>query len=315
MLKKVLKLACAGICAALALAGCGDSDSGDAVENGRIAVYSGLPPIDFLTARVGADRIESHCVLPEGRSPHDYSPGPHDIRGAASSRLFFTTGMNFENALVRPLASGKTRIVDVTQGVHRIPFDGAGCTDPAHHHDEPGGGHGHEGDDGLDPHVWLSMENAAVIAANICAALCEADPAHADEYRRNLAALQKELAETDGYVKKELAPWSGREFFVYHPAFGYFARMSGLRQVAVELGGREATPRHLADVIRRARETGVRVVFVQPQFNPTSSRALADALGGEVAGLDPLAHDLTGNVRGMADALKRGFQREAAKQE
>ena len=29
----------------------------------------------------------------------------------------------------------------------------------------------------------------------------------------------------------------------------------------------------------------------------------------------PLAHDLTGNVRGMADALKRGFQREAAKQE
>lgn len=117
--------------------------------------------------------------------------------------------MNFENALVRPLASGKTRIVDVTQGVHRIPFDGAGCTDPAHHHDEPGGGHGHEGDDGLDPHVWLSMENAAVIAANICAALCEADPAHADEYRRNLAALQKELAETDGYVKKNLPRGAG----------------------------------------------------------------------------------------------------------
>ncbi len=313
-MKNLLKTVFAGICAVLISAGCGESGADSSVASGKLPVYSGLPPVGFLAARVGGDRVESRHVLPEGRSPHDYSPGPHDIRGAAASKLFFSTGMSFENALARPLSAGKTRVVDVTRGIRRIPFDGAGCTDPSHHHDEHGDHRHHEEDDGLDPHVWLSMENAAAIAANICDALSEADPEHAAEYRANLAVLQKELAGTGEYVKNELAPWRGREFFVYHPAFGYYADMAGLRQVAVELGGREATPRHLAEVIRGAREAKVRVVFVQPQFNPASSRALAEAIGGEVAGLDALAYDLPGNTRKMTDVLKAGFRHAAEKQ-
>jgi zinc transport system substrate-binding protein len=32
------------------------------------------------------------------------------------------------------------------------------------------------------------------------------------------------------------APLQGREFYVFHPAFGYFAQDYGLKQVAVETG-------------------------------------------------------------------------------
>ena len=102
---------------------------------------------------------------------------------------------------------------------------------------------------------------------------------------------------------------------VAHPAFGYFAHMTGLGQAAIELGGREATPAHLAGIIRRAREHGVRVIFVQPQFNPASARALSQAIGGEVVGMDPLAADLPANIREMTRVLKHGFAAQKEKRE
>ena len=49
----------------------------------------------------------------------------------------------------------------------------------------------------------------------------------------------------------------------------------------IELGGRETTSGRLAEIIKKAREHGVRVVFVQPQFNPASARALGEAIGGK----------------------------------
>lgn len=304
--------------------GCGENK--ERVAGGRMTVYSGLPPVAYLASAVGGDRVDSKSVLPEGRSPHDYSPGPGEIRGVMSAKLFLSTGMNFENVVARPV--DKSRVVDVSEGVERIPFDGDhhhdDCEDEDHAHNAKNHDHKHgeisagehqHGDScaeghahgAYDPHVWLSTHNAAVMADNIAKAFTKADPEGAAVYAANLAALKKKLAESQAYAEKELAPYRGREFFVYHPAFGYFAKSVGLKQVAIELGGREATPAHLASVIKRAKEGNVKVIFVQPQFNPTSARALGKAIGGNVAGLNSLAGDVPTNIHAMTDALKEGF--------
>lgn len=311
--------------ALLGVAGCGDSEDATDAAPGRLSVYTGLPPIAFMAARIGGDAVDVRSVLPEGRSPHDYSPSPRDIRGVASAKLFLTTRMVFEKALTRPFEHGSVRIVDVSAGVPRIPFDGAGCTDPSHHHGhENEAGHNHAGDhpehhhhdddgcsdDGLDPHIWLSLANDRIIAENICRALSEADPAHAAGFRKNTDALKMQLTELEKEIRDKLAAHRGGAFYVYHPAFGYFSAMTGLKQVAVEKGGREVTPAHFADVIRRARAEKIKVIFIQPQFNPASAKALADAVGGRVVELDPLASDLPANFRRMANALVNGFAEE-----
>lgn len=301
--------------AMLLLCGCGEESA--AVAKGRIAVSAGLPPIAYIANRIGGDFIHATSVLPEGRSPHDYSPGPHDIRAAAASKLFLTTRMPFENSLLRPLSRGSVRLVDVSEGISRIPF-GVNCDHE--HAGDPHAGHSHApgepcSEDGLDPHVWLSLDNAIRIAKNIEKAYAALDPAHAAVYRANCEALTREFSALEKEVKQELAPYAGLEFYVYHPAFGYFAQMTGLGQAAIELGGREASPAHLAGIIRRAKEHGVRVIFVQPQFNPASARALSQAIDGEVVGMDPLAADLPANIREMTRVLKAGFaaRKERAK--
>ena len=91
----------------LGVAGCGDSGDGTDAASGKLSVYTGLPPIAFMAARIGGDAVSVKSVLPEGRSPHDYSPSPRDIKGVASATLFLTTRMVFEKALTRPFEHSK----------------------------------------------------------------------------------------------------------------------------------------------------------------------------------------------------------------
>ena len=100
--------------------------------------------------------------------------------------------------------------------------------------------------------------------------------------------------------------------YVFHPSYGYFADAYGLRQIAVEMGGKEPGARQLARLIHRAKEDGVRVIFVQPQFSKSSARTIAEAIGGAVVPLDPLARDYLENLERMARDIEKAFVDEEA---
>jgi zinc transport system substrate-binding protein len=92
---------------------------------------------------------------------------------------------------------------------------------------------------------------------------------------------------------------------VYHPAFGYFLDDFGIKQEAVETGGREPTPRQLGALIAKAKAEKVQVIFVQAQFPVESARTAARAAGAELVSLDPLSGDWLANIRVMGEALAR----------
>lgn len=290
----------------LFLCGCGEQPS---AADGKIRVTAGLPPVAYIAKKIAGERISVQTMLPEGKSPHDYAPGPRDVRNASGAKLFLSTGLPFEVRAVKPLQSVK--IVDVTKNAAKIPFGGdhehgPGCI---HDHDDHTGHH-HEA---MDPHIWLDFDNIAKMAKIITAEFSAVDPAGKAVFEKNCKALLAEIDSADAYIKAKLAPYKGREFFVYHAAFGYFAHRYHLKQTAIELGGREIAPARLAEVIRKARSSNTRVIFVQPQFNPASSKALADAIGGKVSPLDPLAGNVVENLKNMADTISAGFAGEVKK--
>jgi zinc transport system substrate-binding protein len=290
----------------LFLCGCGEQPS---QADGRIRVTAGLPPVAHIAKKIAGERLAIQTMLPEGKSPHDYAPGPRDVRNASGAKLFLSTGLPFEVRAVKPLQSVK--IVDVAKNAAKIPFGGdhehgPGCI---HDHNDHTGHH-HEA---MDPHVWLDLDNIAKMAKLITAEFSAVDPAGIAVFEKNCAALLAEIAAADNRIKAKLAPYKDREFFVYHAAFGYFAHRYHLKQTAIELGGREIAPARLAEVIRKARKSNTRVIFVQPQFNPASSKALADAIGGKVSPLDPLAGNVIKNLENMADTISTAFAGEVKK--
>jgi len=268
---------------------------------GRLRVVVSIPPQAYLVGRVGGEYVEVQVLVGPGQSPHTFEPTPRQAAGLARAHLYFTIGVPFEERLLEKITAsgGGVRVVDTCKGVKLRSMS---ADELSHEEGEDEGGAGR-----LDPHTWLSPRLAKVQAANICEGLKAVDPRHAAAYERNLKALQADLDEVDARIAEALAPLKGRKFFVFHPAFGYFADAYGLKQVPVEIEGKSPGPRRLAALIEKARREGVKVIFVQPQFSPRGAQAVAEAIGGVVVPMDPLARDYLKNLEHIAQQIKRAL--------
>lgn len=265
----------------------------------RLAVFADIAPLAGLARLVGGDRVRVSVLVPPGRDPHTFEPTPRQLTALASARLFVGLGLPFEKRLATRLAqiNPGLELVDAAAGIQRIPLASGG----------EGGGHG-RGEP--DPHLWLDPLRGARIAANLARAFSAADPAGRDAYQANLERLRARLQDLDARLRQVLAPYRGREFLVFHPALGYLAHAYGLKQVAIQAGGREPGPRRLARLIQLARAKGIRIIFVEPQFPQAQARALARAIGGAVVTLDPLAPDYLQGLERLAAELARALAGE-----
>jgi zinc transport system substrate-binding protein len=279
----------------------------EAVHGGPSAameIFAGIPPLGYLVQRIGGSRVHVDVLLQPGQDPHTFEPTPRQVMRLGRARLLFMVGMPFESRLVEHMAAHRAglSIVDATQGIVKRPMT-AHCCDVAEHgedHDEEAGQ--------PDPHVWLSPPLLKIMAANVAHALAEADPLHAADYRRNEAAMAAELDDIHARITRRLAPFRGQRFYVFHPAFGYFGDAYGLVQEPVETEGKSPTPRQLQALVRQARADGVRIIFLQPQFDPHSAEAVARAIGGSVLPLDDLAADVPGNLSDVAEQIAAALE-------
>ena len=264
------------------------------VARAQVKVFVSIAPQAYLIERIAGPLAPANVLVGPGQNHHTFEPTPKQMADLAGASLYFTIGLPFEKRLLEKIQSANPGIkcIDTREGIALRTME------TADEHAEPDSDHGHGA---VDPHVWLSPLNAKIIAANICRGLKEADRAHSADYDRNLAALQRELNECHARISKVLAPLRGDAFYVYHPALGYFANAYGLRQIAVEIEGKEPTAKQLAELITRAKADGVRVIFVQQQFPKRAAEAIAKEVGGAVVSIDPLAYDYVRNLEGMAD--------------
>ena len=264
-----------------------------------LEVFVSILPQQFFVESIGGRLVDAHVMVKAGQEPHTFEPMPRDVVELEKSKLYFEIKIPFEGPLLERIKAGHPNliIVDTTKGI-------AGSDRAAHSKHE---GEGAPGE--YDPHIWLSPPLIKIQMRNIAEALQKADWAHADEYKANLETFLKKLDSTDERVKKMLAPFKGRSFFVFHPAFGRFAEAYGLKQVAVEVEGKTPAPKQLQEMIRKARADKAKVIFIEPQFDPRSARAVAEAIGGQVVPLDDLAKDVLGNLVNIAydvsSALKK----------
>ena len=268
-----------------------------------LEVFVSIAPQAYLVERIGGEHVTVNVLLAAGREPHTFEPTPKQVMGLGRARLYFQVGtLPFERRLAKKLAGGNTGLVavDTSKGVRLRPLE---AHDP-HVVDEHRAGLS-------DPHIWLGPRSIAVQARNIDQALSRVDQGHARVFKKNLEGLLEELARVDAGIRKVLAPYQGRTVYVFHPSFGYFTDAYGLKQRAVEIHGKTPSPRQIQSLIREAKADGVRVIFVQPQFDKSSAEVVARAIGGVVAPVDPLARDLLGNLRDMAGKIEGGFAGES----
>jgi zinc transport system substrate-binding protein len=264
------------------------------VEKPVVAVS--ILPQRYFVRRIGGDLCTTVVLVGPGQSPHSYEPTPRQMEELSRAKVWILSGTDFELSLRPKIAAlyPGLKIVDGTEGVQFRKLEAHEDEEESH-------------DSNIDRHTWLGKEPALILARHIRDTLTSILPAQRDILEKNYQSLVKDIEEEFSRLSRELAPLKGQKVYVYHPAFGYFLDTFGILQEAVETGGKEPSSRVLSELIKRAREERVRVIFVQAQFPPQAAKTVVDAVGARVVVLDPLAEDWLENIRRMGEALKQAI--------
>jgi len=240
-------------------------------------------PQRFFVKKIAGNLVKVQVMVPPGFNPATYEPSPDQLKHVNHSRIYFATGVPFEKAWLPKLTSIKPNILVK---------------------------HTEKGSNGKpDPHIWLSPRLVKKQVRIIAKTLIEEDPNHKNTYQKRLAKFERELDELDNKIsqlfqKKE----GGREFLVFHPAWGHFASTYGLKQIAVEKEGKEPSAKDMATLLTYVKGRGLKTIFVQPQVSERSAMSIARDIVGQVETADPLNENWAKNLEAVALKISKALR-------
>jgi zinc transport system substrate-binding protein len=285
---------------------------------GKPSVFVSINPQKYFVQRIGKDLVDIQVMVQPGASPASYEPKPRQMAAIAKTLIYFSIGVPFENVWLNKIASSNPNmmVVQTDHGIQKIPMAdyhhhrGAADHRKTDRHAENKHGQAeNQRDPGiLDPHIWLSPPLVMIQARTILVALQKVDPVHRSDYEANFKAFISEITKLDAELKNIFSSRQGLQFMVFHPAWGYFADTYGLKQIPVEIEGKNPKPAQLKELIKYANQNEINVIFVQPQFSAKSAEVIARGIGGQVVFADPLAEEWSVNLRKVAREIRAALK-------
>lgn len=296
-MKKILALLLAIAVAGGSLSGCIRTD----YNKDKIKFLASFYPIYIMALNIvdGVDGVEVDCMAEvQVGCLHDFKLSTDDMRNIEKSDGFIINGAGMEG-FIEDIANkvDGLQIIDSSTGIDLLADGHHHDEDEHEHEDEHDDEHIHEDEHGHDghnhgeynAHIWVSVANCIKQVENITDGIVKLDPAHESEYRSNSKKYISKLTELKNEMESGLADISDRNIITFHEAFDYFAEEFKLNIVSVieREPGSEPNARDLASIIDLTKETGVKALFVEPQYPNTSADIIAAETDAKVYTLDP----------------------------
>ena len=286
----------------LLLSGCTQKET----TNGKTAVIVTIIPQLEMVTSIGGEYVDVTVMVPAGESPHSFEPTPDQMINIAQAKAYFTvgSGVEFELTHMETILEQNPDLVlfDCSQDITIISFDEHYGQE--HYSENEKYDHDHTG---TDPHIWTSPVNYKKMAEVVYQGLVEIDGVHQETYFSNYQYLISSIDSLHENISTRLAPYDGKSFMVYHPAWGYFGDTYNLTMMAIEDEGKQPGPTGLAAIINQTRNQNISVIFVSPQFDTSSAQTIADEIDGVVAYADPLTSDYKQTLQNIAQFLISGY--------
>jgi len=269
-------------------------ESAAAAGTGKFDVVASFYPMAFLADRIGGPHVHVTSLTQPGQEPHDLEISAKQ------------TALLQDSDAVLYLKNLQPSVDDaVAQSEIKTKIDAAALTSLEKHGNEVGGhAASHDGSEndelaGLDPHIWLDPVRYAQVAEGVGAAFEKADPKNAADYKKNTAALVKELDDLNTRFKDGLAHTRSKVFITTHAAFGYLAERYGLTEEAINGLDPESEPSaaRVKALESMAKADGVTTVFYETLVSDKTAKTIASDAGLRTDVLDPI-EGITAKSRG-----------------
>ncbi|MBC9926529.1 metal ABC transporter substrate-binding protein [Leucobacter sp. CX169] len=259
--------------AALLLSACAPSPAGTPTAtpgDDRPVVLATFTVLADLASEVAGPHLRVESLTRAGAEIHGYEPTPADVARASEADLILDNGLGLEAWFAQFVRDSGAPHAVLSAGIEPIAIAGGEAA-------------GH-----INPHAWMSPENAEHYVENIVDAFSELDPAHAADYRANGDAYRAKIESvfSDAQGRIDALPATDRTLVTCEGAFSYLARDLGLSEhylwpVNAE---QQITARRMAAVIDAVRAQDVPAVFCESTVSDRAMRQLADDTGAAFGG-------------------------------
>jgi len=247
----------------------------------ELKVVATTPDLASIAQEVGDKLVDITTLARPTEDPHFVDAKPAFIMKLNRADVLVHGGAELESGWLSPLLNGarNAKIVSAAKGDVR-------CCEGVVMLDVPATLDRSEGDIHAagNPHYLTDPANAKVVAHHMADAFAASDPANRETYLANAEQFSRTLDAKLTQWQEKLAPFKGQHVVAYHNSWPYFAERFGLK---IELflepkPGIPPSPAHLAAVIAKMKETGARVVIVDPYLNRRTAETVARSTGATV---------------------------------
>ena len=249
-----------------------------------LAVVATTPDLAALAREIGGDLVTVTALAKPTEDPHFVDAKPSHlvtlnradvlIEGGAELELGWLPSL-LDNARNDKIAAGAPGRIVASQGIRMMEI-------PTTFDRSKGDVHSLG-----NPHFMLDPLNVKIIAGEIADHLSQVSPAGAGTFKANLqkfnATVDQKLAEW----QKLLEPYKAAKIVTYHKDFVYLGARFNLDIVETlePKPGISPSPAHLAQVVTTMRNTGAKVILVQPYQNRKTAETVARQTNGTVVDL------------------------------
>ena len=153
-----------------------------------------------------------------------------------------------------------------------------------------------------NPHYWLDPENGRRIARLFRDTFSQLDPKNAASYAANEKAFTQRLDAAERTWQSDLAKIKGKPVVAYHTSWRYFAEYTGMNIVGFmePKPGVPPSPSHVAGLVQTMKQTGAKVIIMEPFYDRKMADFVASKTGAKVLVLPPSV----GGVKGLDDYIQ-----------
>jgi manganese/zinc/iron transport system substrate-binding protein len=258
---------------------------------------------------VGGECLAVTQMMGPGTDPHLYQASASDVRALGQADAILYNGLFLEGQLGEVLDKLSERKPTLAVAEAGLPEDEIIRTSEGY---------------GVDPHVWMDAGLWAGVTEPVANLVGELVPACAEAAEERAAAYRKELAALDRWIAEAIAtiPEGQRTLVTAHDAFSYYGRAYGLEVVGIQ-GVSTESEAGIADiraVVDRVVTENIPAIFVESTISPRTVQAVieaaadrghdlklglvySDALGGEGTAEGTYIGMLVSNTLGIVQAL------------
>ena len=286
---------------------------GVSTASAQLKVVTSTTDLYDIAKQVGGNKITATHIGEGYQDPHFIEAKPSFVLQLRDADVWAFVGLDLEigwmplllqGARNPKLQPGKPGYVDASRVITVLDM-ARGNVDRSQGDVHPLG----------NPHYWLDPENGRRIAKLFRDTFSQLDAKNASTYAANADAFTQRLDGAEQSWKADLAKIKGQPVVAWHTSWRYFAEYTGMNIVGFmePKPGVPPSPSHLAGLIQTMKQTGAKVIVMEPFYDRKTADFVASKTGAKVLvvppsvggtkGLDDYIRLMTNNIHQLAASL------------